>query len=260
MSVFFQIPRMVVEGGPFLYVIAAVFVAGCAIAVERGLAIEAARRVKERDLPGRVVSRLEVGELREAHALCEPRSAIVASALSDVLANAAAPYEPGLEERLRERADHRVSLASAALEKRLDFLPASANAATLLGLLGTVTGLVAAFDAGAAGASVGAVSRALYPTVFGIGAAIPLLLAQSFLAARLDNAVIDARNAADRVIAVVIAQARANRKAESVRVAEQANRAKARERAGDLERERDAEPAAALDREVSHRHGSLLAR
>jgi len=255
-SVFSEIPRMVVEGGPFLYVIAAVFVAGCAIAVERALAIEAARRVDARDLPGRVVSRLEAGELREAYALCEPRTALVAGALADVLAHAAAPYEPGLEARLRERADHRVSLASAALEKRLDFLPASANVATMLGLLGTVTALVAAFGAGAVGASVGAVSRALYPTVFGIGAAIPLFLAQSILASRLDSAVIDARNAADRVVAAVISQARADRKAERARAAEQASRAHARER----DRERDPEPAPALDREVSHRHGSLLAR
>jgi len=255
-SVFSQIPRMVVEGGPFLYVIAAVFVAGCAIAVERALAIEAARRAGDRDLPRRVVDRLEAGELGEAYALCEPRSGLVAGALSDILANASAPYEPGLEGRLRESADHRVSLASAALERRLDFLPAAANAATMLGLLGTVTSLVTAFGGGAAGASVGAVSRALYPSVFGIGAAIPLFIAQSLLASRLDNAVIEARNAADRVVAAVVAQARATRKAERARAAEQASRAAARDR----DRERDPEPVTAIDREVSHRHGSLLAR
>lgn len=265
MSVLDVISQIVAEGGPFLYVIAAVTAAGLGLAIERVLAIEAARSVRQAELPDVVMGFVEAGEIKEARALCQPQAGLLPQVLSDVLAGVPSRCDAALENRLRERADHRVSLASATLEKRIDLLSAAANTTTMVGLLGTVVGLIQAFGPATPGTSIMAVSRALYPTVCGIVAAIPLLLAQSILSARLDNLVGDAREAADRVITGTVARMRSLENADRDRAADLRRHGRARDLAGAIEidgaaRDIDAHEASVNDREVAHRHGSLLAR
>src|SRR5690554_7760270 len=74
------------------------------------------------------------------------------------------------------------------LEKRTPYVATYANIATLLGLLGTIMGLIAAFSAvaNAAPAEKAAllsqsISVAMNTTAFGLIAAIPLLLLHSYL-------------------------------------------------------------------------------
>lgn len=266
MSVVGVIAQIVAEGGPFLYVIAALTAAGLGLAIERALAIESARSVREAELPDVVMGFVEAGEHKEARSLCQPQPGLLPQVLSDVLGGVPARYDAALENRLRERADHRVSLASSALEKRIDLLSTAANTTTMVGLLGTVVGLIQAFGPAMPGTSIMAVSRALYPTVCGIVAAIPLLLAQSILSARLDNLVGDAREAADRVITGVVGRMRSLESAERTRAAEMHELGRVRDLASASEIEdvaRDVVEARAgteNDREVVHRHGSLLAR
>ena len=65
-----------------------------------------------------------------------------------------------------------------------------ANTATLLGLLGTVTGMIATFQSitlfgtGDPKLMAGGISQALITTVLGLIAAIPLLLLHNFVATR----------------------------------------------------------------------------
>jgi len=74
------------------------------------------------------------------------------------------------------------------LEKRTPYLATFANIATLLGLLGTIMGLISAFTAVAnvdpsekANLLSASISVAMNTTAFGLMAAIPLLLSFSFL-------------------------------------------------------------------------------
>jgi len=74
------------------------------------------------------------------------------------------------------------------LERRTHYLPTFANIATLLGLLGTIVGLIQAFQAvGAANPAEKAdllsasISVAMNTTAFGLIVAIPLLLVHSFI-------------------------------------------------------------------------------
>jgi biopolymer transport protein ExbB/TolQ len=78
-----------------------------------------------------------------------------------------------------------------AIETRTGYLATFANIATLLGLLGTIIGLISAFSAVAqADASEKAallsasISVAMNTTAFGLVVAIPLLLAHSYLQSR----------------------------------------------------------------------------
>lgn len=86
-------------------------------------------------------------------------------------------FERGLEVQLR-------------LERWLPFLALTAATTPLLGLLGTVTGMIKTFNliqifgTGDAGRLAGGISEALVTTEFGLLVAIPALIAHAFLARR----------------------------------------------------------------------------
>ena len=78
------------------------------------------------------------------------------------------------------------------LEKRTHYIATFANLATLLGLLGTVTGMIHAFgllgaqQLDAPEAITGGISQALLATAFGLGIAITALIPLNYLNARLE--------------------------------------------------------------------------
>ena len=78
-------------------------------------------------------------------------------------------------------------------EKHLMFLEITARAAPLLGLLGTVLGMVEMFSALHAGGQVtasavtGGIWKALYTTVAGLSVAIPALFVHALLTGRIDS-------------------------------------------------------------------------
>ena len=91
-----------------------------------------------------------------------------------------------------------VSSAHQELQKRTPFLATIANVATLLGLLGTIVGLIASFEAvGNASAQqrsallAAGISTAMNATMMGLGVAIPCMLAFSFLTNRVNRMVAD---------------------------------------------------------------------
>jgi len=109
--------------------------------------------------------------------------------LAGLAVHEATPRE--IDEAMEEAAHHEMP----AVERHLRWLSTLAQVSTLLGLLGTVTGLVRAFQAiqakTAAGAPVnpgdlaGGVWEALITTVAGLLVAIPTILAYNYLASRV---------------------------------------------------------------------------
>jgi biopolymer transport protein ExbB/TolQ len=90
--------------------------------------------------------------------------------------------------------DDAAILALAPLSRRLSHLNVLANVATLLGLLGTISGLIVAFSAvGAADPSqrsafmAAGISTALNATAFGLMIAIPTLVVQGFLVGKVER-------------------------------------------------------------------------
>ena len=82
------------------------------------------------------------------------------------------------------------------LEKRTHYLGTFANLATLVGLLGTVSGLISAFSAVAmanpaekANMLSASISEAMNCTAFGLGTAVPLLFLHAFLTSRTQHLV-----------------------------------------------------------------------
>ena len=93
-------------------------------------------------------------------------------------------------ETLELKMDESILKDSSRLQRGLSSLKILAAIAPLLGLLGTVTGLIETFQsitlfgAGDPGLMAGGISQALVTTVLGLTTAIPLILMHSLLASR----------------------------------------------------------------------------
>ena len=184
MDIYHTLARFMQEGGFFMYPILLVLALGVAIAVERFFYL---RNVKKSNVQvwNRVLPLIQNGQYREAMSAANESDAAVSKILSYGLSrlNAARrrdDIETAMEEGLMEQIPR--------LEKRTHYLATFANIATLLGLLGTVTGLIDAFAAVAnadpaqkAELLSASISVAMNCTAFGLGAAIPMMLIYSFL-------------------------------------------------------------------------------
>lgn len=93
------------------------------------------------------------------------------------------------------------------IRKRVSLMALLANSSTLLGLLGTIFGLISAFasismasaaarqDALAAG-----ISTAMYTTAFGISVAVPLLVFHHILSNRAENILVETEGGATTLL------------------------------------------------------------
>jgi len=171
-------------GGLFMYPIALVLALGLAIAIERYLYLTAARSINQR-LWKSVMPLIAEGRYQQAAAVAEKSKSALSRILRYGLDRAASSrrrddVEIAMEEGLMETVPH--------LEKRTHYLATFANIATLLGLLGTIIGLIEAFTAVAnanpaekADMLSASISVAMNTTAFGLMVAIPLLLIYTVL-------------------------------------------------------------------------------
>src|SRR3569623_570085 len=137
------IVRFFQGGGDFMYPIAIVFVVGAAIAVERYIYLTHTA-VRNRSLWNEVVPLLAQGNFRQVVQITSKSDSAIGHILNYGLARIQSArrrddIEKAMEERLME--------VEPRLEKRTHYLATFANLATLLGLLGTVIGLIHAFGA-----------------------------------------------------------------------------------------------------------------
>jgi len=177
------------EGGLFMHVVLAIGLIVLAIVIERMLVIGKAMRIDARAFVDEVVNFGRRGDWSSA------RRAAMASGVP--LARVAqAMLEAGAtdEESLQRAADDATTLQMPGLTKRLNYLGMLANSATLIGLLGTITGLITAIsgvgiaDAATRSARLSAgISEALHATAFGLTVAIPTLLVQGWLISRVEE-------------------------------------------------------------------------
>src|SRR5205814_9217196 len=171
------------QGGLVMYGILGIGVVAAAIALERFFVITGASVLNGKRLTNDVLAQINRGDLNAARNVCRKSNAPAAQVVQAVLA------VTDLEEsKLQSAAEDATALAMPPLTRRLAHLNVLANIATLVGLLGTITGLITAFAAvGAADPSqrsaflAGGISMALNATAFGLIVAIPTLVMQGFL-------------------------------------------------------------------------------
>jgi len=171
------------QGGLVMYGILGIGVVAAAIALERFIVITGASLLNGRRLTNDVVNHLNRGDLVAARNVSRKSNAAAAQVVQAVLS----VQDPD-ETRMQSAAEDAAALAMPPLTRRLAHLNVLANIATLVGLLGTISGLITAFAAvGAADPSqrsaflAGGISMALNATAFGLMVAIPTLVMQGFL-------------------------------------------------------------------------------
>ncbi len=179
MDVFNVAVKFFQDGGVFMYFILLVFALGAAIAIERYLYLTIAKQTN-RSMWDKLVPLMKANNYQQAMALSSRSKSevgkIMAYGLSRLqLTRSRDDIEIAMEEGLMEVIPR--------LEKRTHYLATYANIATLLGLLGTIIGLMQAFTAVAnanpadkADLLSASISVAMNTTAFGLIAAIPLLL------------------------------------------------------------------------------------
>jgi biopolymer transport protein ExbB len=179
--------RFLQSGGAFLYPIMIVFAFGLAIAFERYFYLTYVKR-NNRKLLKRIMPLLAEGKFDEVNKITEKSSVAICMMLSLGISRKQASagrddVEMAMEEVMMETIPR--------LEKRTHYIAMFANIATLLGLLGTITGLIKAFTAVAqvdpslkAEILSSSISVAMNTTAFGLAVAIPLIIIFSILQSR----------------------------------------------------------------------------
>jgi biopolymer transport protein ExbB len=195
---FFQI---VFSGGPLgianMVVLIALSIAALALTLDN-LRIVRKSAIIPPELSAEVRDLVSQGDVPRAISACQAQPSFLAAVLLHGLAEADAGWaevEKALEDATAEQA--------ARLFRRIEYLSVIGNIAPMVGLLGTVTGMLLAFkqvadSEGSAGAAqlADGIYQALVTTVVGLIIAIPSLGAFAMLRSRVDQFVAEAAYAA----------------------------------------------------------------
>lgn len=189
MNEFSAIAMFFKEGGSFMWFMLATAVVAVAISIERFVVISRASSWNGPKMVEDISRALAQGDwnaARHVAALSKAPAAQVAYAMLACGSN-----DPA---RLQMAADDAATLSLPPLSRRLPHLNVLANVATLLGLLGTISGLIVAFSAvGAADPAqrsafmAKGISTALNATAFGLMIAIPTLILQGVLVGMVER-------------------------------------------------------------------------
>lgn len=180
------------SGGAFMYPILIVFALGIAIAAERFVKLAYVRRSNQA-MWGQLHPILVEGDFDTARQITDEDNSAIGQLLSMGLARQGA---------VRRREDIEIAMEESMmeiipqLEKRTPYVALFSNIATLLGLLGTIMGLIEAFTAVAnanpaekADLLSASISVAMNTTAFGLMAGIPLLILHAMLTSKTSEIV-----------------------------------------------------------------------
>jgi biopolymer transport protein ExbB len=198
MSALDTIIKFFQDSGMFIYVSLTIMSIGLAIAIERFIVLRRARN-ENRQLWDNMLPLLQAGKLDRLQAAVASSEVAIGKIVSYGLERLKTPHrredvDAAMEEGMMEIVPR--------LEKRTHYIATFANVVTLVGLLGTIIGLIKAFTA-VAGVDAGekaellaaSISIAMNNTAFALMVAIPFLLIHAFLQARATE-IIDSLEAA----------------------------------------------------------------
>lgn len=178
------------QGGILMYPIALCSVVMVAFVLER-LVVLRRGRVIPRPFVTRLLEQIRQGQLdrRQALALCQENQSVVAQVCAAAIRKWGRPAVE-VEQAVLDAGER----ATYGLRAHLRVFNAVATIAPLLGLLGTVFGMIQAFNAVAASDALGrpellasGVAQALLTTAFGLTVAIPALLLYYVFVSRVDR-------------------------------------------------------------------------
>lgn len=197
----------IVKGGPIMGLIILCSITAFAVFLERiwylrEAKIDTGKFVRE------ISGKVKANKVMEALDMCNITKGPIARILKAGIMKYDKP-RPDIKEAIEDAGVHEVPL----LEKNLGVLATIAHIAPLLGLLGTVVGMLKAFQVieGKAmsmvpvnpGDLAGGIWEALITTVAGLAVAIPTYVVYNYLVSRADNFVLDMEKSATELVNVL---------------------------------------------------------
>lgn len=196
-----------VAGGPVMIPIGLCSFVAIAVFLERLWSLRRGA-VVPRSFCVELLELIRQGRFDDARTLCRKRN-IAAARVLEVAVAARTSTRSGIKERLEEVGRRE----AAELERFIPVLGTIASIAPLLGLLGTVLGMILTFQAiqtegGLAdvGDLAGGISQALVTTFAGLCVGIPAVMANRFLLARVDALLLDLEEVSVHVLDALDAQ------------------------------------------------------
>lgn len=183
------------EGGLFMYFILAFCLVTTGLIAERAVALYRSIREPGEDFRQRILAFIHRGDLKAAAHYAE--TAAGGTPLGRVVAlGCELRTGSGADIELQARMDERLSAEIARIDRRTGFLAMCGNVSTLLGLLGTIAGMISSFAAVASANPADratmlsrGISEAMNCTAFGLIVAIPALVAYAIFQNKTDRLV-----------------------------------------------------------------------
>lgn len=179
------IARFMNEGGVFMWIIAIVWCMGVAISVER-LKAFFKFDIDGTSLMGTIKKFVIGNQVQEAIQTCSESNALLPFVMKNGLKRANQS-----KEQIQDALEASILESVPKIEKRLPFLALAANLSTLLGLLGTIQGLIQSFAAVAQAAAsekaqllAEGIAVAMNTTALGLVSAISLMVIHTILMAK----------------------------------------------------------------------------
>ena len=193
------------DGGIFMWVILLASISGLAVIIEKMYTFLSKEKKLSENEKNQLYKALRTGNREEILKLCKDKTDSVSKSVTKIVSNMDINFDE-LDNSHRQVIEGIISESileqTTELEKGMSLLGTVVNAAPQLGLLGTVTGIIAAFSAltrnGTSTAKIvaGGISEALYTTAFGLIVAIPALVFYNYFNRRIDVIVAEMERAA----------------------------------------------------------------
>ena len=177
-------------GGPILWVLVIISIGAFAVVLERIVFFARNEKNVGSNFKDEILSLVASKKLDEAIALCDTKKSCVASAVRKFLQKAPKGIDvQDYEFILKEVTNQEIS----PYERRLNLLASVMSISPMLGLLGTVTGMIRAFTniskygTGDAAIVADGIAEALLTTAAGLMIAIPVIVVYNYLNRRLEK-------------------------------------------------------------------------
>ncbi len=187
-----SIKKQFIDGGPgFMGIVLVILLIGMAISIERIIYLTLATANSKKLLAG-VEAKMKNNDVEGAKQLCKDTRGPVASIFTQGLIR----YQDGqsLEEVEKALVSYG-SVAGGKLESGLSWIGLCISLAPMFGFMGTVIGMIQAFDDMSPTVVASGMKVALLTTVFGLIAAIILQIFFNFIAAKIESIVNDMEDA-----------------------------------------------------------------
>ena len=200
--------KHILDGGPIMLPLLILSIVAITVIIDR-IRVFRLAQADTSSLRETIITQLEEGQVEDAIRECEEHKGPVAAVLMVGLVKyrklmkrgrSLTEIEANVNKTMADYAPHVIE----ALEKRMNLLAMIGMVSPLLGMTGTVTGMIASFGTMSSGLDAGAVSvgisEALVTTAAGLIVAIPAVVAHNIFGKKVDRFILDIEESATDLI------------------------------------------------------------